>query len=211
MTERFAAAYEQVMKKQDALKILNLAEGVSLEEARTAYRELAKKYHPDLAGDKPGRQQQAESRMKEINLAYKMIAPGLKAKPKKRTVGEKNRRFSWASLFKDVSRVLRKAPDSGGKHRPKARHRKPGKTPVENFETVFIRLNPDRPRKRIGRTAAKVRSRLDRQRTDLCENYQKYINYKRTMKKMRRSQTKETGIGRIEKIQAVNPVDRIKR
>ena len=63
------------MNKQEALKILNLGADVCLEDAKKAYRELAKRYHPDLAGKQPGEEREADARMKEINLAFREIVP----------------------------------------------------------------------------------------------------------------------------------------
>ena len=53
----------------DPYKVLGLSPGASDEEVKTAYRKLAKKYHPDL---NPGNDRAAE-RMNEINAAYDQI------------------------------------------------------------------------------------------------------------------------------------------
>lgn len=54
---------------QDPYKVLGVPTTASDEEVKRAYRQLAKKYHPDAnPGDK-----QAEKRMKEINAAYDQI------------------------------------------------------------------------------------------------------------------------------------------
>lgn len=50
-------------------KILNVSETATDEEIKKAYRDLAKKYHPDLNKDNPS----AEDKFKEINEAYDQI------------------------------------------------------------------------------------------------------------------------------------------
>ena len=54
---------------QDPYQVLGLSPNASDDEVKKAYRQLAKKYHPDLnPGDK-----NAEAKMKEINAAYNQI------------------------------------------------------------------------------------------------------------------------------------------
>ena len=53
----------------DPYQVLGVPRGASEEEIKTAYRKLAKKYHPDLHPDDPN----AAARMNEINEAYEMI------------------------------------------------------------------------------------------------------------------------------------------
>ena len=54
---------------QDPYKVLGISPNASDDEVKKAYRQLAKKYHPDLnPGDKT-----AEAKMKEINAAYNQI------------------------------------------------------------------------------------------------------------------------------------------
>ncbi|MDP2682568.1 MAG: DnaJ C-terminal domain-containing protein [Deltaproteobacteria bacterium] len=63
------------MAKKDYYEILGISRDVIEEDIKKAYRELAKKYHPDLhPGDKA-----MEARFKEINEAYEILKD-----PKKR-------------------------------------------------------------------------------------------------------------------------------
>jgi hypothetical protein len=60
----------------DAYEVLGVARGASPEEIKHAYRELAKKYHPDKVshlGDEFKRL--ADKRFKEIDAAYRTLLP----------------------------------------------------------------------------------------------------------------------------------------
>lgn len=57
---------------RDPYEVLGVPRSASQEEVTSAYRKLAKKYHPDL---NPG-DQNAQSRMAEINVAYEEIKSG---------------------------------------------------------------------------------------------------------------------------------------
>ena len=60
--------------KRDYYEVLGVAKGASEDEIKKAYRQMAKKYHPDLnPGDK-----EAEARFKEANEAYDVLSDSQK-------------------------------------------------------------------------------------------------------------------------------------
>ena len=71
------------MDKNTALKILGLGSGASLDQAKKAFRDLAKRYHPDrysqqVYPDDEIRSAQADARMnrmKQINQAFHFLSP----------------------------------------------------------------------------------------------------------------------------------------
>lgn len=61
------------MAKRDYYEVLGLQKGASADEIKRAYRQLAKKYHPDV-NKEPG----AEEKFKEINEAYDTLSDDTK-------------------------------------------------------------------------------------------------------------------------------------
>lgn len=58
----------------EAMALMGLEPPVTLDEIKTRYKKLAKKYHPDLNRDTPN----AEELLKEINMAYTILKLALK-------------------------------------------------------------------------------------------------------------------------------------
>ncbi|WP_022663757.1 J domain-containing protein [Desulfospira joergensenii] len=65
------------MDKKRAFQILGLGENATPEEAKKAFRRLAKIHHPDNFAGNPSRADQEEALMKQINLAFHFLLPRL--------------------------------------------------------------------------------------------------------------------------------------
>ena len=58
--------------KRDYYEVLGIQKAASEDEIKKAYRQLAKKYHPDLNPD----DKTAEAKFKEVNEAYEVLLWG---------------------------------------------------------------------------------------------------------------------------------------
>jgi len=90
---------------KDFYKILGVSESASQDELKTAYRNLAKKYHPDK---NPGNPKAAE-RFKEIGEGY-----GVLSDPKQRKKYDNMRRFASLGFGRRPSSGGSRAPEPGG-------------------------------------------------------------------------------------------------
>lgn len=63
------------MDKQKGLNILGLAPSATLTDARTAFRRLAKTWHPDRFAKDPLKAKISEEKMKQVNEAFHFLLP----------------------------------------------------------------------------------------------------------------------------------------
>ncbi|HPX00210.1 MAG TPA: DnaJ domain-containing protein, partial [Sedimentibacter sp.] len=65
------------MAKRDYYEVLGISKSADEKEIKSAFRKLAKQYHPDLNPD----DKEAEAKFKEVNEAYEVLSdPDKKAK-----------------------------------------------------------------------------------------------------------------------------------
>lgn len=90
-------------------QVLGVAETATDAEVKTAYRELAKKYHPDNYADSP-LADLAEQKMKEVNEAYDMICDMRKNGAASRSTSSQssyNNSGYTNTSFPDVRRLIK--------------------------------------------------------------------------------------------------------
>ncbi|MCA1631679.1 MAG: J domain-containing protein [Acidobacteria bacterium] len=64
------------MSRERCLEVLGLQPGASAQDFKTAYRDMAKVWHPDRFTHDPRLQQKAQEKLKEINDAYQQLLAG---------------------------------------------------------------------------------------------------------------------------------------
>ena len=85
------------MAKKDYYEILNISKNASKEEIKKAYKELAKKYHPDVTKDR-----NTEEKFKEISEAYAVLSDDQKRAQYDQFGHEAfDQRFTQEDIFKD--------------------------------------------------------------------------------------------------------------
>jgi hypothetical protein len=78
-------------------ELLGVAPGFSIQELKTAHRDLAKVWHPDRFAHDPRLQQKAQDKLKEINEAYDRLLSG---KTGRRTQADTQSTHSYATTAK---------------------------------------------------------------------------------------------------------------
>lgn len=204
------------MDMKTALNILNLDAGVSSDDAKKAYRGLVKKHHPDLVENHPCQKRNAEIKMKEINLAYRYLAPLLMAnKPVQEIIEDNSIKHERYEIFSFLSKIFGELLT--GLHKKKGNRAFKNKLKKENqlkktngkkvrFDDVFKRVytvSSDGE----GRKARKFNRRKPSQKTSPYHGYQKYMALKKKMKSGQSSLNQDISIGRVDKIEPVKPVN----
>ncbi|MEG1778508.1 MAG: J domain-containing protein [Oscillospiraceae bacterium] len=91
----------------DPYKVLGVLPSATDDEVKTAYRNLARKYHPDHYVDNP-LSDLAQEKMKEINEAYDTVQKMRKNKGEQNSYGGgySGSSYSGSSQFSDVRRLI---------------------------------------------------------------------------------------------------------
>jgi hypothetical protein len=210
------------MDLKTALDILNLDTAATLAEAKKAYRAMAKQYHPDVMGKTASTEKDAEARMKDINLAFRYLAPFLKLNEsvKKTSVKtpdpeppeEKPERIKiWGAVFDHCRRLLTQffvqqkpthdipqtppPPKQGLK-----RNKEDFRTVLKNIKTGHLedgKIPSGRPKKKSPSSKPSF------------GYYQRYMELKQKMKSGRSGKNTDSSITRITKIDPVTRVNAV--
>lgn len=209
------------------MNILGIDAGDGFETAKKAYRNLAKKYHPDVGQKDPGIQKNTEEKMKSINLAFCCLAPFLKSREqapsdgeKKKTTPEKNHQpneppLKKQSIFRYMQNFFHTFdhPSQGDNGPPEdnsnrqTRHtfsQKTKRKPVFSrrrgeFKTVLKEAGKRPP-------VSSYRKPSPSKHQDRSDSYSRYQQYKRLKNAMASSKLRKNSDLRVSKIERITPV-----
>lgn len=216
------------MDKKTALELLNLDTSATLADAKKAYRTLAKLYHPDVVGEMSSTGEDPEARMKDINIAYRFIAPLLKlnesliqelksiTKERHPETRSKNaKKTGWADFFIKCESFLIKLffqkaePVVLNKQKRKLSPEQETKQRKDPFRDVLKKVyaTPFDFEKRKIQTPKKRASSKKHSDND----YQRYLELKQKMKSGRSGKNFNIPVGRVTKIEPVSRISPVKK
>ncbi len=152
------------MDKGIALKILNLDVKASFEDAKKAYRDLAKKYHPDVVEKNCSLETNAESKMKDINLAFRYLAPQLRSNKSVKKTKEPPKRkqtsdYNKTENYKKTAKKESAKPENGGTGSMDSI----GTKIIESFTKIFFKKESStRPLKKKLKKEQMIKKRADK-------------------------------------------------
>ncbi len=214
------------MDKKAAMKILQLPSGATSGDAKKAFRELAKVFHPDRFARDESRARHAESRMKQINQAFYFIEPLLpkEAAPKAAPSQKKTKTpgITLSGIIKTIKEKVQARPGAQSKVRkesevqtrtragknPLARHRaKREGSEVKSFNAVLHGIEPGIEAGIPVGVSQKKKGRSHSGK-DPMTTYKKYLALQKKIRS-RQSRSREMGVGPVEKISRIQRVQRI--
>ncbi|QBH11615.1 hypothetical protein DO021_04690 [Desulfobacter hydrogenophilus] len=219
----------EFMDKQSGFDILGLVPSATRTDARTAFRQLAKTWHPDKFAKDPLKVKKAEEKMKQVNEAFHfllpllpdtIVEPGVGQNPSTSSQGCASihcsgKRFQgfFSSLVAGLTKrckgkkkaKVQGAGRFGQTHKSGAHCRadtvdRTRKTP---FETVFQNAVNHNP------AGTKPRGYQKNRPPGCCANYRKYFNSV-TGRPGNMGHIKNRGVGPVEKISPIAPVSSVK-
>lgn len=220
----------EFMNKQKGLDILGLGPSATRTDARTAFRRLAKTWHPDRFATDPVKAKIAEEKMKQVNEAFYFLLPLLPRTFAGQGVGKNPRNFnhepmsthgssnSGKGFFSTLVAGLKKRWNGkqkadvqktsrfgqGCNPGPRCRAGKSGRTRRTVFESVF------QDAVKHNRTGAKPGPFTKKRGVGTSAGYRRYFNSVSgrpgTMGRL-----KNRGSGPVEEISPVAPVSPVKR
>jgi DnaJ-class molecular chaperone len=212
-----------IMDKKKAFKILNLNRSASFEQAKKAYHQLAKKFHPDVSRNQTNSRQNAENTMKEINLAFCYLAPLLKSKHlgskeeikafqgmQKDSEKKKEAPF-FSNIFESLSKVFvnKKHNQAFVKNIKKEKSGKNTGHKQSVFDEVLKSVHHSH------KVNIKIKSdgiKTDkRYKKNTYNTYQEYMILKKKMNAWRPRANKAMNVGKIEKIVPIQPINPVGR
>ncbi len=156
------------LRRPDPFKTLGIPHTSTAAEVTTAFRTLAKKYHPDKYQERPEKERQAaEKRMAELNEAYKLAREKLSRGVDDDIYGTRARSRATRYEGSDVgayARTARRSESSAARASRIAVSRDQAERAAREHETqarIFQRLRLDaRKTAQYGDAVAKAKSRL---------------------------------------------------
>lgn len=215
------------MNEKQAYRILQLSPPATRDQAKKAYRRLAKKYHPDRCVE-PGMDSAVfESTMAHINLAFRFLAPGLEDEVKNKTGFEqpelkpnrkkklKNRILAgWQAFLAGCKRLFGNVHERQNKFEdqaPPCSGPDPGPGPKKSprFEEVLKTCSPGafKAAQKEKRSSAKRK----RTHTAVFKRYQAYVKLNKQVRQTASKRSYGSRIEPVEQIDPVSPIDRVSR
>ena len=224
------------MDKQTAYKILNLDNTASFVDAKKAYRQLAKKHHPDIVESKTGIFD--DKQMKEINLAFFYLTPILRAKKtgiekqagsekaKKNKTGHTKKRAQapqpgqkfefFSKMFEKIVASIKSATKSAkedqrgqtSQSRPYANNWSPCEK--KSFDQVLSRVH-GKEAHQTTKNSKKTSNTRYSQKKSPYQGYRTYMELKKKMAGTKKRQNENISITPVEKIEPVQPVNPVQR